>query len=95
MHRWCRQIYSILFHACPDGADYTSFQLEPLIFFSGAQAGDELCYFIPVVDDDILENSEFFFITLSSNELAFMGSVSTEAIVTINPDPADGKFMSS
>ena len=81
------------FSIYPGGTDYTSLQLEPLTFFSGAQAGDERCHFIQVVDDNILEDSELIFITLSSDEPAFLGSVSTEAVVVINPDPADGEFI--
>ena len=78
-----------IFFPCIDVADYTAFQFVPFTFLSGVQAGDEQCHFTPVVDDDILEDSESFFVTLSSNEPAFLGSSSTQATVTINPDPAD------
>jgi hypothetical protein len=70
-------------------ADYTAFQFVSFTFLSGAQAGEEQCHFTPVVDDDILENSESFSITLFSSEPAFLESSSTQATVTINADPAD------
>ncbi len=51
-----------------------------------------MCHTIAVVNDDILEGSEVFTVTLSSNEPAFLGNGSTQATVTINPDPADCKL---
>lgn len=75
-----------------DGADYTSLHLQEFTFASGALFGDKLCHFIEVVDDDILEGSEFFTVTLSSFEPAFQAGGSMQATVTINPDPADSKF---
>ena len=90
--RMCKTIHADFYYFCPfiDVADYTAFQFVPFTFSNGAQAGDEQCHFTPVVDDDILEDSESFFVTLLSTEPAFLGSSSTQATVTINPDPADG-----
>lgn len=62
-----------------------------LTFDEGAASGDEQCHRVAITDDNILEDSEVFFVTLTSNEPAFLGNNLTRATVTINPDPADCK----
>ena len=59
---------------------------------SGASSGDELCHFIVINDDDILEANESFTVSLTSNEPGFLGSDGTiEAVVTIE-DFGDRKY---
>ena len=73
-----------------DTEDYTAFQFVPLTFIEGSVSGNEQCYTVAIMDDNILENNETFSVTLSSNEPAFN---LTQATVTINHDPADCEYM--
>ena len=73
-----------------DTEDYSAFQFVPLTFGAGTVSGNEQCYTVAIVDDNILENNETFSVTLSSNEPAFS---QLQATVTINHDPADCEFM--
>ena len=59
------------------------------MFEVGSVSGDEQCYDVVIIDDSVVEDSEIFFVTLSFPEPALILS---QATVTINPDPADGKL---
>ena len=72
-----------------DTEDYIAFQLMPLTFEVGSVSGDEQCYDVVIIDDNVVEDSEIFFVTLTFTEPVLILSC---AIVTINPDPADGKL---
>lgn len=48
-----------------------------------------------IIDDDLVEDSETFFVMLTSLEPALVGSTLSRATITINPDPADGKDTSA
>ena len=74
-----------------DTEDFIAFSFVPLTFTNGAVYGDEQCYQVLITDDNILEDSEIFFVTLTSPEPAFLGSNLTQAAVLIHPDPADCK----
>ena len=76
-----------------DVEDYDAFQFVSLTFDEGAVRRDEQCHTVTITNDDILEDSEVFFVTLTSNEPAFLGNNFTHATVTINPDPADCKYV--
>ena len=69
-----------------DTEDYSAFQFVSLTFNEGAASGNEQCYTITIVDDNILENNETFTVALTSNEPAFN---LIRATVTINHDTAD------
>jgi hypothetical protein len=75
-----------------DTEDYVAFQLVSLTFDVGSVSGDEQCYDVLIIDDDLVEDNEIFFITLTSPEPALLGIILSQATVTINPDPADGKL---
>jgi hypothetical protein len=47
---------------------------------------------VVIIDDSLVEDNETFVITLTSPEPALIGSILSQATVTINPDPADGKL---
>jgi hypothetical protein len=74
-----------------DTEDYIAFQLVLLTFDEGSVSGDEQCYDVVIIDDNLVENNEIFFVTLTSPEPPLLGSILSRATVTINPDPADGK----
>ena len=73
-----------------DTEDYNAFQLVNLTFEVGSVSGDEQCYEVVIIDDSVVENNESFFVTLTSPEPALLGSILSQATVTINSDPADG-----
>ena len=75
-----------------DTEDYVAFLLVPLTFDKGSVSGDEQCYDVVIIDDDLVEDNEIFFVRLTSPEPALLGSTLSQATVTINPDPADGKI---
>ena len=58
----------------------------------GAVYGNELCYNVTIINDNILEEDEVFFVLLSSTEPAFLGSNFMQATVTINHDPANCEY---
>ena len=62
------------------------------MFGEGSVTGDEQCYDVVIIDDNLVENNESFFVTLTSPEPILIGSILSRATVTINPDPADGKL---
>lgn len=62
-----------------------------MTFDEGSVSGDEQCYDVVIIDDNLVEDNEIFFVTLTSLEPALLGSILSRATVTINPDPADGK----
>ena len=70
-----------------DTEDYNAFQLVPLMF-EGSVSGDEQCYDVVIIDDNLVEDSEIFFVTLTS---LVHGRILSISRVTINPDPVDGK----
>ena len=78
-----------------DTEDYIAFQLVPLTFDEGSSSGDERCYDVVIVDDNLVEDNEIFFVTLTSPEQTLLGGNLSRATVTINPDPADGKGVCS
>ena len=75
-----------------DTEDYIASQFVPLTFYVGSVLGDEQCYAVVIIDDNVVEDNEIFFVTLTSPEPALIGSILSRATVTINPDPADGKL---
>ena len=75
-----------------DTEDYIAFQLVPLTFVEGSILGYEQCYDVVILDDSLVEDSEIFFVTLTSPEPVLIGNILSQATVTINPDPADGKL---
>ena len=75
-----------------DTEDYVTFQLVPLTFGEGSVSGDEQCYDVVIIDDNVVEDNEIFFVTLTSPEPALIGSILSRSMVTINPDPADSKL---
>ena len=78
-----------------DTEDYIAFQLVPLTFDEGSPSGDQQCYDVAIVDDNLVEDNEIFFVTLTSPEQTLLGGDLSRATVTINPDPADGKGVCS
>ena len=78
--------------SCTDIADYIAFQFASLTFNASSVFGDEQCHRVLIIDDNVLESSETFFVTLTSPEPAFLGSNLTHTTVTIHPDPADCKL---
>ncbi len=76
-----------------DTEDYIAFQLVFLTFIEGSVSGDELCYDVTIIDDNLVEDNEMFFITLTSPEPVLIGRTLSQATVTINPDPADSKLL--
>lgn len=73
--------------------DYTAFQFIELTFDDGAVSGDRQCHTVSITNDNVLENDETFFVTLTSNEPAFLQSNLTQATVTIRRDPADCELI--
>ena len=69
-----------------------AFQLVTLTFVEGSISGDEQCYDVVIIDDNVVEDNEIFFVTLTSPEPTLIGSILSQAAVTINPDPADSKL---
>ena len=63
-----------------------------LTFVEGSVSGDEQCYDVVIIDDNVVEDNEIFFVTLTSPEPVLIGSILSRATITINPDPADGKL---
>ena len=63
-----------------------------LTFVEGSVSGDEQCYDVVIVDDNVVEDNEIFFVSLTSPKPALIGSILSQSMVTINPDPADGKI---
>ena len=59
-----------------------------VVFEAGAVFSNEICQYIIIIDDYVLEDDEVFIVTLTSNEPAFN---LTQATVTIYSDPADCK----
>ena len=78
-----------------DTEDYIAFQLVPLTFDEESSSGDQQCYDVVIVDDNLVEDNEIFFVTLTSPEPNLLERTLSRATVTINPDPADGKFLCS
>ena len=62
-----------------------------MTFDEGSVSGDAQCYDVVIIDDNLVEDNEVFFVTVTSPEPALLGSTLSRATVTINPDPADGK----
>ena len=62
------------------------------MFGEGSVSGDEQCYDVVIIDDNVVEDNEIFFVTLTSPEPTLVGSILSRSIVTINPDPADSKL---
>ncbi len=75
-----------------DTEDYVSFLLVLLTFDEGSISGDEQCYDVVIIDDNLVEDNEIFSVTLTSPEPPLLGIILSQATVTINPDPADGKL---
>ena len=75
-----------------DTEDYIAFQLVTLTFDVESVSGDDQCYDVAIIDDNVVENNEIFFVTLTSPEPVLIGSILSRATVIINPDPADGKL---
>ena len=63
-----------------------------LTFVEGSVSGDEQCYDVVIVDDNVVEDNEIFFVSLTSPEPTLIGSILSQSMVAINPDPADGKI---
>ncbi len=50
------------------GADYTSLSFLTLTFPEGSSVGDSRCTAIVITDDDAVENTESFTVSLSTND---------------------------
>jgi hypothetical protein len=84
-----------IFFTSIDAEDYIAFQLVSLTFGVGSVSGDEQCYDVVIIDDNLVEDNEIFFVTLTSPEPVLLGSILSRATVTISPDLADSKLKHS
>ena len=73
--------------------DYNSINVEEIVFTSGQTVNDTQCTPITILDDNVLEDTESFQITLSAMD-PFISIPSTQDSIdiNINEDPLDGSF---
>ena len=75
--------------------DYNSISVEEVVFTSGQTVNDTQCTPITIMDDDnVLENTESFQITLSAMDpFVIIPSTQDSIDININEDPLDGSFI--
>ena len=65
--------------------------LSEVLIFEAGDGGQQLCPNISVTDDEVLEDTETYTVSLSSNETSVSIDVPTASIVIL--DEADGKYI--
>ena len=71
--------------------DYNSISVEEVVFTSGQTVNDTQCTPITIMDDNVLEDTESFRITLSAMDpFVIIPSTQDSIDININEDPQDG-----
>lgn len=64
--------------------DYSSISLNTLTFPSGTVTGDTRCFTVGILDDTMVENDEFFTVSLSNHHGAVVSGGSIQIIIEDN-----------
>eukprot|EP00731_Ephydatia_muelleri_P008676 Em0004g1014a len=65
------------------GRDFIAVQSYPLVFTSGKRQNDSTCFNVTVIDDMVTENTNFFTVSITSNDTGVQLATPTHATVSI------------
>lgn len=83
--------YLSLTFPCAEGQDYLSVTSQSVVFLPGAPAAHRECFTVTIIDDNIAEREEYFFLVIVSTSQGAVIGTSNETTVFITDN--DGKYL--
>lgn len=80
-----------LIFPCAEGQDYTRVISQSVVFLPGAPAAHRECFTVTIIDDNIAEGKEFFFLVIVSTSQGAVIGTANETTVFITDN--DGEHL--